>query len=1298
MGQITSIRTIFQFFRKAGSLTCLYLLLSLSEISAQDILLLSESFETGGTSFTQNSGGPGSNNGNNQWIVNNSYIGAPTYPPTTTQDNTVSGTIGLAPTSNYLHIHNVPSGITNNNYSTTATSDQFAYLEYGFCTYGMVDVHFSFFWLCEGSATAYGSIYYSIEGGPWTAFGQSQYNNNNLWQYEDITDPVFSNVGSLRFGFRWQNDNAVTPFSQSFSIDDINVVATYTSQDPITISITGLSPNPVCEGSFLTITYELSDTLCDGNYQIALSNSSGNFPSPFGTWVMPINYPQTTGSATILLPAGASADDCYRIRISRMSPEPIITGISSECLEIIECPNVINTMQPVITMDPFPVCIGSVIDIPFTSTGIYNNNNSYICQLSEANGTFPTNPLTVGSSPDNSTYDPALGQLPGSVSGLIPETPDGCNYYIRIISNNPSAIGSVWGPFCIQHCDIQTNNTQDISFCMHGCAVDPDGQDYLMDININEYDQTSTYGAGNVFTTQLLSSLDFSQIGSNGILGQVTAISDTQLSIHIPCLDSLLDYGLPLGMNYLRIVATNSSDPDNVLGTLIRLTIGAYHDVPQIISSYEYPLGLQRDTFCVGETAMMLFSPYNFADQSTFEWQCNGINGGDPFVSPSGANSNSLFVTLGAPGILTFSIRETNYGCEGEWTPNDTIVVLGDPNINITGPPNVCLNDTNVYQVGFTGNTYYAWSSNAPPNAIAYQDTSNNVLSIAFDEVGNYTLIISVLNQCGSDVDNQIVHVQPFPLVAAGPDTLICIGESAQISTPTGASYDYFWSEGNTNIGNTNSITVTPDGPTSYHVMVESFFGCQSFDTVDVDILYPDPPIVYYDSICEGGNNVVQLFADSIGAYTWDDGTTNSSILIDEVGTYNVSIEMPGYLCPHLAQYDVYLIYPDPPVVYEDSLCVGGNPIQLNADSVGTYEWGNGSVNSFLNVSAPGTYDLSIIIPGRQCPWLEQFDVSLINPDPATVYDDVVCEGGNSIELQADQIGEYEWDNGSANDHIIINAPGTYNLSVLIDGELCPHLAQYDVGLIYPDPAIVYYDSVCPGGENRVLLTADSVGIFTWQDGSDFSSYLAQDTGIYSLSILTPNQLCPHLVEYDVVPMSPPAPVSLLDSVCPGGRAGIFLEADIVGVYNWSTGSHSRRIRIYNIGTYSVEVYSDSERCPRTLIFDVIPDTCYAEEIPVYEELFYYVPNAFTPNSNQVNDVFAPVFSNNDLVREYKFTIFNRWGEPVFVSTEVGEKWTGGFMGSGYFVEDGVYNWLLEFRNVWEVDRHGKRGHVIIVR
>jgi gliding motility-associated-like protein len=1298
MRQITGIRNAPRHFRLTKMLIGFVLSLLSFDLNAQDILLLSESFETGGSSFSLNNSGPGSNNGNNQWIINDEYIGAPTYSPTTSQDNTVSGTIGGAPNSSYLHIHNVPSGITNNNYSPTATSDQFAFLQYGFCTYGMTDVHFSFFWLSEGSATAYGSVYYSVEGGPWTQFGQSQYNNSGLWQYEDYTNPVFDDVGSLRFGFRWENNNAVTPFSQSFSIDDINVVATYGVQDPVTISITSVSPNPVCEGSFLTISYALSDTLCDGNYQISLSNGNGNFPSPFGSWVMPIFYPQTSGTVSILLPAGAAADDCYRIRISRTSPEPLITGISSDCFEIIECPNVIITQQPVVTMDPFPVCIGSVIDVPFTSTGIYENNNTYICQLSEPDGTFSNNPPIVGSSPDNSTYDPSLGQLPGNVSGLIPETVDGCNYYLRVISTNPDAIGSVWGPFCIQHCDIETNNTEDISFCIHGCATDPDGEDYLIDININEYDQNSTYGPGNVFTTQLLSSQDFSQIGPNGLLGQVTAVSSTQLSIHIPCLDELAASGIPLGMNYLRIVSTNSSDPDNTLGTLIRLTVGVYHDQPQVIASYEYPLGLPRDTFCVGETAMLLFSPWNFSDQSTFLWECNGINGGDPFVSPSGANSNSLFVTIGAPGTLTFSIQETNFGCVGEWTPPVEIVALGDPNINITGPANVCLNDTNTYQVTFTGNTYYSWSSNAPPNAIAYQDTSNNVMSIAFDEVGNYTLLINVLNQCGMDNDNQIVHVLPFPITGAGPDTLICIGESTQMSTPTGSGYSYDWSDGTTSVGTTNTVTVTPDASTAYVVTIENFFGCQSLDTVNVEILFPDPPIVYYDSLCDGGNTVLTLFADSVGTYVWDNGSVDSFLEVDEIGTYNVSIEMDSQLCPHLAQYEVSQYYPDAPVIYEDSLCVGGNPIQLQADSLGSYTWGNGSNSSFLNVSVPGTYELSILIPGRDCPWLEEFEVGLINPEPPVIYPEEICEGGNPIQLQADEIGECEWSDGSTNNFLDVDESGTYNLSVLIDDELCPHLAQYEVMLIYPNPAIVYSDSICPGGENRVYLISDSVGIYTWQDGSTNSGFLADDIGTYSLSVLMSTQLCPHLVEYNVVPMSPPPPVMLLDSVCPNSQSGIFLEADIVGSYFWDNGSMSRRIRIYDIGTYSVEIYSDTERCPRTLIFDVIPDSCSLEDFAQFEELIYHVPNAFTPNSNQINDEFVPVFSNNDLVREYKFTIFDRWGEPVFVSTEVGEKWTGEFMGGDYFVADGVYTWLLEFRNVWEVDRHGKRGHLTIVR
>lgn len=1055
---------------------------------SQDVQLFTEDFESGGASFSLNNGGPGTNSGSNQWIVNNQYTGAPTYPNTTTQDNTTSGTIGFAPTSNYLHIHDAPSGINNANYNPGSESDQFAYMNFGLCTYGLTDVHISFFYLCEGSENAYGTVWYSLDGGPWIQTGLPQYVNTTAWTYQDLSDPAFANVGSLRFGFRFQNDGVDPPPSISFGIDDINIVATYSVTDPVEINVTTVIPNPVCEGAFVTIEYELSDTLCDGTYQIELSNSSGNFPSPFTTWVSPINYPNTSGSFTVQLPANAAAGDCYTFRINRTSPAPEITGIASACFEIIECPNVITTLQPVVTLDPFPLCIGSAIDIPFTSTGIFENNNVYVCQLSEPDGSFSLNPPVVGSFSNSGTYDPALGSLPGNVSGTVPETEPGCDYYIRVISTSPDAIGSVWGPFCIQECDIMTNEMQDLEFCVTDCLVDPDGENELIDIDVNTYDNIATYFPDNVFTTQLLSSQTFGQIGNNGILGEVAATGSTQLNVHVPCLDSLGIYGLPLGMNYMRIVATNSSVPTNSLGSLIRVTIGAYSNIPQVITAYEYPSGIPKDVFCVGETAMLLFQPWDPAANSTYEWSCNGINGGDPFVSPSGANSNSLFVTLGAPGVLTFSIQETNYGCSSPWTPEMEITVLGDPNINISGPANICQGDTVAYQVPFIPNTYYDWDTNAADGSIAYQDTSNNVMNVAFSELGTYTLNLGVLNACGSDDDTHNVTVVAPPTVDTGPDKEICIGDEVDLTTTGIASTSYSWTDGTNEIGTTNVITVSPDIATEYYVTVTSNLGCESYDTVNVDVLFPEPPVLYYDSICPGGNNFIQLQADETGAYTWSTGDITSFTMVSDTGQYFLSVD--------------------------------------------------------------------------------------------------------------------------------------------VTGEICPHFAEYNIAGLIPDP-----------------------------------------------------------------------PISMLDSVCPNGNFSIQLAADSTGNYLWSTGSMNRFISVQDTGVYSVYIFIPGNPCPRTLQFTVIPDTCIVDSAGYfYEPLYFWVPNSFTPNDDDLNDYFGPVFSDVELVRDYHFMIFNRWGEPVFNSTDPKEKWIGEHAGGEYFVQDGVYNWLLEFRNVYEVDRHGTRGHVIIVR
>ena len=208
-------------------------------LHSQNLLLFSENFQTGGGTFTLNGAGPGSNTGNNQWIVNNQFSGAPTYPNTFTQDSTYSGTISFAPFSQNLHIHDAPSAITNCNYDPGSSSDRFASMTSGLCTVGMDSVHISFFYLCQGSPTAYGEVYYSANNGPWVQTGLTQYSNRYKWKYEDITNPAFANVNDLRFAFRWVNNNGPSIDSVAFAIDDINVVANFNTN--ITISVTNVA-------------------------------------------------------------------------------------------------------------------------------------------------------------------------------------------------------------------------------------------------------------------------------------------------------------------------------------------------------------------------------------------------------------------------------------------------------------------------------------------------------------------------------------------------------------------------------------------------------------------------------------------------------------------------------------------------------------------------------------------------------------------------------------------------------------------------------------------------------------------------------------------------------------------------------------------------------------------------------------------------------------------------------------------------------------------------------------------------
>jgi gliding motility-associated-like protein len=99
--------------------------------------------------------------------------------------------------------------------------------------------------------------------------------------------------------------------------------------------------------------------------------------------------------------------------------------------------------------------------------------------------------------------------------------------------------------------------------------------------------------------------------------------------------------------------------------------------------------------------------------------------------------------------------------------------------------------------------------------------------------------------------------------------------------------------------------------------------------------------------------------------------------------------------------------------------------------------------------------------------------------------------------------------------------------------------------------------------------------------------------------------------------------------------------------------------------------------------------------VTIRPDMMIYIPNAFTPDQNGHNEVFKPVTYGFEIV-EYQFTIFNRWGDVMFTTTDPEQGWDGWY--ENKLAQDGLYNWQLDIRNEYDITLHRKTGNVFLVR
>lgn len=145
--------------------------------------------------------------------------------------------------------------------------------------------------------------------------------------------------------------------------------------------------------------------------------------------------------------------------------------------------------------------------------------------------------------------------------------------------------------------------------------------------------------------------------------------------------------------------------------------------------------------------------------------------------------------------------------------------------------------------------------------------------------------------------------------------------------------------------------------------------------------------------------------------------------------------------------------------------------------------------------------------------------------------------------------------------------------------------------------------------------------------------------------------------------------------------------------YLWTYAPIGASQLVHPIITIPVEM-QDVEVCliaSNNSCTDTICKLIRAEEM-----LVFYVPNSFTPDGNESNQTFLPIFSSGVDVFDYTMMIFNRWGQIVFETRDVNVGWNGTL--NGIPAQDGTYTYRIEFKALASDERKVVVGHVNLLK
>ncbi|MEM9848108.1 MAG: gliding motility-associated C-terminal domain-containing protein, partial [Bacteroidota bacterium] len=623
------------------------------------------------------------------------------------------------------------------------------------------------------------------------------------------------------------------------------------------------------------------------------------------------------------------------------------------------------------------------------------------------------------------------------------------------------------------------------------------------------------------------------------------------------------------------------------------------------------------------------------------------------------------------------------------------------------------------------------WSSADP----SISDTLG--FSITANPTETFTYIATIQNMGCIRMDTLVAVVDSLSDLSITPsDTTICEG---QVIVLEGKVYEPFqypniefeWTPaiGQQSGDSLYNLVVTPDTTTTY-LRTTTNRACVSLDSARIIVNpLPEIQIVPPDAIlCPGESvqlNVEPLNDVTIESYMWNpvEGLSCEDCpnpVASTPGSYSVQV-MSEDMCPGSASVTVAGAAEGALNVIPNSSICQGESIQLNDLTIGgfTYTWSSNDPD-FTDVNNPtpvvmpsATATYTVTASGGDCPPITQ-EVTITVLELATTLEAStsstrVCEG-DAITLSAtsDGGGTFTWTGGGIEEEgqsIQINPSETATYTVTLQSP-CANLTAEVTVRVDELPILDLIDdtTICPGEEIALVndFTPNVTYNWTSDNGESFisnnPSVSPASTDTYTVTVS--NGTCTEQSDMVMITVADLEDSGLVvnapQGACLGDEITIRAESEIEGTFVWPTATFTNTTSS-SITEIASETFAEFE----LTFFDAFG--CDTTIRPVTIDLISNetaVPNVFTPNSDGTNDTFRLFYANAEAIQFEIMQVFDRWGNLVFETAELGKGWDGTRNGAGNqpLPSDAYAYSIVYTENCGDANRVELSGKVILLR